>query len=182
MSYSQITIGGSGDPSLSGDLTTASASFGYGLGGVDAGSYKGFVGSMQKFTMNGQEFFELAATGQLNNHKLNAIISDSSDNEASVHHAVSFTAQNTYIGLPQMKVYNSINIRFLFRTFEQNGLLLYNPGKASDFIAVELVNGRLHYTLNLGYGAITIKDTAPERLSDNKWHQVRIMRVSKEYR
>ena len=34
-----------------------------------------------------------------------------SKREAGVHHAVSFTAQNTYVGLPQMKAYNSINIR-----------------------------------------------------------------------
>ena len=63
--------------------------------------------------------------------------------EETVHHAVSFTAANTYIGLPQMKAYNAINIRFQFRTFEPNGLLMYNAGKASDFIAVELVEGRI---------------------------------------
>ena len=56
-----------------------------------------------------------------------------------------------------MKAYNKIDIRFQFRTFEQNGLLLYNAGKASDFIAVEIIQGRLHYTLNLGYGPISIK-------------------------
>ncbi|QQP41499.1 Neurexin3like, partial [Caligus rogercresseyi] len=54
----------------------------------------------------------------------------------SLHNSVSFTVQNTYIGLPQMKAYNSINIRFRFRTFEQNGLIMYNAGKASDFIAI----------------------------------------------
>ena len=80
------------------------------------------------------------------------------NNEETVHHAVSFAAQNTYLGLPQMKVYNSINIRLQFRTFEQNGLLFFNAGKASDFIALELVNGRLNYILNLGYGPISIKD------------------------
>ena len=106
-------------------------------------------GSIQQFVMNGQEFFELASSGQLTNHKLNAILVES-NNDAAVHHAVSFTAQNTYIGLPQMKAYNSINIKFQFRTFEQNGLLMFNAGKASDFIAVELSNGRLHYILNLG--------------------------------
>ncbi len=77
-----------------------------------------------------------------------------------MHHAVAFAAQNTYLGLPQMKVYNTINVRLQFKTFESNGILFYNVGKASDFIALELVNGRLHYTLNLGYGPISIKDNA----------------------
>ena len=80
------------------------------------------------------------------------------NNEETVHHAVSFIAANTYQGLPLMKVYNSINIRLQFRTHEQNGLIFYNPGKASDFIALELVKGRLYYILNLGYGPIAIKD------------------------
>jgi hypothetical protein len=73
--------------------------------------------------------------------------------EETVHHAVSFTAANTYIGLPQMKAYNAINIRFQFRTFEPNGLLMYNAGKASDFIAVELVEGRIqviHFSVLFG--------------------------------
>ena len=90
------------------------------------------------------------------------------NNEETVHHAVSFAAQSTYLGLPQMKAYNSINIRLQFRTFEQNGLLFYNAGKASDFIALELVNGRLNYVLNLGYGPISIKDNTSDMVSDAK--------------
>ena len=58
-----------------------------------------------------QEYFELANSGQLTDHKLNAALVESK-REAGVHHAVSFTAQNTYVGLPQMKAYNSINIRW----------------------------------------------------------------------
>lgn len=143
---------------------------------LDAAS--GFSGSMQQLIVNGRRFFELASSGQLTNHVVNAILVDSNPEE-TVHHAVSFTAQNTYLGLPQMKAYNSISIRFQFRSFEHNGLLLFNAGKASDFIAVELINGRLHYTLNLGYGPISIKDNAPGSLSDNKWHRVIIGRPSR---
>ena len=51
------------------------------------------------------------------------------NNEEAVHHAVSFAAANTFIGLPQMKAYTSINIRYQIRTFESNGLLMYNAGK-----------------------------------------------------
>jgi hypothetical protein len=89
------------------------------IGGIDPGeliklttSAPGFIGSMQQFILNGEEYFELASSGQLTNHKLNAVLVESS-RDAGVHHAVSFTAQNTYIGLPQMKAYNSINIRWV---------------------------------------------------------------------
>ncbi|TRY78356.1 hypothetical protein TCAL_01738 [Tigriopus californicus] len=138
----------------------------------------GFVGSMQQLIINGQAFLELAGSGQLSNHKMNAILVESS-HEMSFHNAMSFSAKNAYIGLPQMKAFNSINLRFQFRTFEQNGLLMYNAGKASDFIAIELVNGRLHYTLNLGYGPFTIADTVQGSLADNKWHKVIIGRPSR---
>ena len=62
--------------------------------------------------------------------------------------------------------------RFMFRTFEANSLIMFNAGKAQDFFSVELINGRLHYTLNLGYGPISVKDETGSSLSDNKWHQV----------
>ena len=56
---------------------------------------------------------------------------------------------------------------------------MYNAGKGHDFLAVELVGGHINYVLNLGYGAIMIKDRSPEPLNDNKWHTVQIGRPSK---
>ena len=59
-------------------------------------------------------------------------------------------------------------------------ILFYHiAGKASDFIAIELVNGKLHYILNLGYGPINVKDQSAVTVSDNKWHQVSIGRPSR---
>ena len=55
---------------------------------------------------------------------------------------------------------------------------MYNAGKANspDFFAVELVNGHIHYILNLGSGVITLKDNCTEALNDNKWHTIHIGR------
>ncbi|XP_071747001.1 neurexin 1 isoform X2 [Lepeophtheirus salmonis] len=159
--YSQINIGGIEH----GDLITSTA--------------PGFKGRMQQFIINAKNIFELIKSGQISNHKMNAILSKDDNQIDSQHNSVSFTVQNTYIGLPQMKAYNSINIRFRFRTFEQNGLIMYNAGKASDFIAIELIKGRLHYTLNLGYGSLRIKDNVQGSLSDNEWHKVVIGRPSR---
>ncbi len=183
LSYSRIFIGSTN----SADSGNANSLFnGAVFGSTSSSSFspslppraEDFSGSMQQLIINGREYFDLAATGQLTKQESSASVVQSSP-ESTVHHAVSFAAQNTYIGLPQMKAYDSIDVRFQFRTFEQNGLMLYNPGKASDFMAVELINGRLHYTLNLGYGPITIKDNAGGTLSDNKWHRVSIGRPSR---
>ena len=58
---------------------------------------------------------------------------------------------------------------------------MYNSGKGNDFLAVELVNGHIHYILNLGSGVITLKDNCTEPLNDNKWHSIHIGRPSKYY-
>ena len=58
-------------------------------------------------------------------------------------------------------------------------LLTKFSGKASDFIAVELIRGKIHYILNLGYGPINIRDASSVNVSDNKWHEVSIGRPSR---
>ena len=58
-------------------------------------------------------------------------------------------------------------------------LLTQFSGKASDFIAVELIRGKIHYILNLGYGPINIRDASSVNVSDNKWHEVSIGRPSR---
>lgn len=63
-----------------------------------------------------------------------------------------------------------------FKTREANGLILYNAGRERDFIAVELVNGHIHYVFDLGDGPVRARDTSRSRLNDGKWHAVSIGR------
>ncbi len=156
LSYSQLFVGGIGGLGSNsngmngvGDHSYSHHSYSNGFEDDGFADPPGFRGAMQQLSMNGRHLFRLAASGQLTNHALNAVLVDTLAEE-TVHHAASFASQGTYLGLPQMKAYNSIDLGFQFRTFEANGLLMYNAGKASDFIAVELINGKLHYTLNLG--------------------------------
>ena len=67
---------------------------------------------------------------------------------------VSFTSHHTYLGLPQLKAYNMIDIYFQLKTSDEDGLILYNGGKGDDFVAVELIRGHIHYTFNMGYRKI----------------------------
>lgn len=78
-----------------------------------------------------------------------------------------------------LRLFKSINTLFLalqFRTRESNGLILYNAGRERDFIAVELVNGHIHYVFDLGDGPVRVRDTSRSRLNDGKWHAVSIGR------
>lgn|SRR6218665_282280 len=66
------------------------------------------------------------------------------------------------------------------RTVQSNGLIVFcgNIGSGKDFMALELVNGRINYIFDLGAGARTVSaghdPTAP--LNDDLWHRVSVVR------
>lgn len=95
-----------------------------------------------------------------------------------VHHPVTFKSKFTFLGLPQLRAYSTLNLYFQFKTMEPNGLLLYNGGKGQDFVAVELVDGHLHYVFNLGDGPRGVRSNTKATLNDNLWHAVTIGRPS----
>lgn len=95
---------------------------------------------------------------------------------SNVYHAATFRSKHSYVGLAMLKAYSNVFIDFRFKTLEANGLLFYNGGRRSDFIAVELVNGHVHYVFDLGDGPITLRDKARIHMNDNRWHSVSIRR------
>nr|CAD7395672.1 unnamed protein product [Timema cristinae] len=146
-----------------------------------------FVGSMQQFSFNGHPYFEMARSsgggygGQQTSGsaaQLRVTAKFGKKEHQLVHHPVTFRSKHTFVGLPVLKAYSATNIYFQFKTREPNGLLLYNAGREQDFLAVELVNGHLHYIFNLGDGPVRVRDNARNSLNDNKWHAVTIGRPS----
>lgn len=92
------------------------------------------------------------------------------------YHAATFRSKHSYVGLAMLKAYSNVFIDFRFKTLEANGLLFFNGGRRNDFIAVELVNGRVHYIFDLGDGPITLRDKSRIHMNDNRWHVVSIRR------
>ncbi|XP_067134301.1 neurexin 1-like isoform X3 [Centruroides vittatus] len=132
-----------------------------------------FVGHMQHFIFNGNHFFDMARNGQMTNSQVTAKFGKK---DHIVHHPVTFKSKYTFIGLPQLKAYASMNLYFQFKTLEPGGLLLYNGGKGQDFLAIELVDGHLHYIFNLGDGPRRVRSNTRNTLNDNHWHAVTIGR------
>lgn len=91
---------------------------------------------------------------------------------------MTFKSKFTFIGLSQLKAYSSMNLYFQFKTLEPNGLILFNGGKGQDFIAIELVDGHLHYIFNLGDGPRKVRSNTRTTLNDNHWHAVTIGKYS----
>lgn len=92
------------------------------------------------------------------------------------YHAATFRSKHSYVGLAMLKAYSNVFIDFRFKTLEANGLLFFNGGRRNDFIAIELVNGKVHYIFDLGDGPITLRDTSRIHMNDNRWHVVSIRR------
>jgi leucine-rich repeat transmembrane neuronal protein 1/2 len=89
--------------------------------------------------------------------------------------AVTFKSKWTFVALEQMSAYSRLSIYFKFKTLSANGLILLNAGKESHFVAVEIVNGHIVYSFNLGDGARRLSSRS-KNLNDNKWHAVTILR------
>lgn len=71
---------------------------------------------------------------------------------------------------------------YSFATRERNGLLLYNGryNDRNDFIALELIDGRLQFSYSLGANVTRVAlDSHPEALNDGDWHTVTVNYVNR---
>lgn len=142
-----------------------------------------FIGYLQGFVFNGHRFIDLAKTMGISQSgsspsypQIKVTGKFIRLDHPNIYKSVTFRSKHTYVGLPLLKAYANVYIDFYFKTLESNGLLLYNGGKKQDFIALELVNGHVHYVFNLGDGVITMKDKIKVPLNDNRWHSVSVRR------
>ncbi|GAB0092873.1 neurexin-1 [Sergentomyia squamirostris] len=140
-----------------------------------------FVGQIQGFVYNGNRYIdmlwslgtEVTALPSVS-FKLTARFVNSPP--GNPYHAATFRSKHSYVGLPMLKAYSDVLIDFRFKSLEPNGLLFYNGGRRSDFIALELVNGHIHYVFNMGDGPVTIRDKSRMHMNDNRWHSVSVRR------
>ncbi|XP_055385088.1 neurexin-1 isoform X9 [Condylostylus longicornis] len=140
-----------------------------------------FVGQMQGFVYNGHRYIDIVkslgpelSTLPSTTFKLTARFVNSPP--GNPYHQATFRSKHSYVGLPILKAYQAMFIDFRFKTVEANGLLLYNGGRRNDFVCIELVNGHIHYTFDMGDGPITMRDKSRIHMNDNRWHSISIRR------
>ncbi|XP_077395726.1 neurexin 3a isoform X2 [Festucalex cinctus] len=131
-----------------------------------------FIGHLQSLRFNGMLYIDLCKNGDIDFCELNArfgvrsIIAD----------PVTFKSKSSYLSLATLQAYASMHLFFQFKTTSPDGFILFNSGDGSDFIAVELVKGYIHYVFDLGNGPNLIKGKSERSLNDNQWHNVAITR------
>nr|XP_026689389.1 neurexin-1a isoform X3 [Ciona intestinalis] len=132
----------------------------------------GFVGHLENVVFNQNYLIDSCMDSSIQ-----CVTNASWGNSFIVANPVSFRGPDSYIALRTLDAYVSMNLFFSLKTTVQDGLLMYNAGSGSDFIAVEIVAGKIYYVYNLGNGP-QIMSVAPI-VNDNEWHDVRIIRDEK---
>lgn len=79
----------------------------------------------------------------------------------------------SYIQLKTIKAYHKVNIEIEFKSYVDDGILLYNQQKidgTGDFLTVAIVNGFIEFRYNLGNGVVKI--VGLKRIEKGKYHRV----------
>ncbi len=133
---------------------------------------------MQQLLINGKSYFELIHNGDLTD-KITSTVKFSRT-EMPHKYPLTFHDANSWLALPKIDALHALLVQFHFRTSQPNGLILYNEGQNSDYLAVELVNGQIRYHFSLGgTGGSSVQSKAKKKLDDNEWHLVTIWQATK---
>ena len=132
-----------------------------------------YVGHMQQFVFNRNDFFEMARTGAIKNIHTNA---DLDKRDTLVNFPLTFLSPAAYL-TTKLKLYSTFTIFFSLKTTQPDGLIMFSgSGGGKDFMAVELVNGHLRYIYDVGSGPRVVRSTYRRPLNDNEWHDITVLR------
>ncbi|XP_076874270.1 neurexin 3b isoform X3 [Brachyhypopomus gauderio] len=131
-----------------------------------------FIGHLQSLRFNGLRYIDMCKNGDIEYCELNARFGLRS----IVADPVTFKTRSSYLGLATLQAFSTMHLFFQFKTISADGFILFNSGDGSDFIAVELVKGYIHYVFDLGNGPSLLKGNSDSLLNDNQWHSVVITR------
>lgn len=145
----------------------------------DGATTNPFIGHMQNFYFDDHRFFEYLPPGfPPDGIDVITNINVTTDPIPLPIYPITYRSKDyTYVALPTLEVFDNLDLQFMFKTREKDGLLFYNDGRGQDYLAIELVNGLLHFSVDDGSGSTTqVANSAP--LDDNKWHMVHVKQTS----
>ncbi|XP_070763926.1 chondroitin sulfate proteoglycan 4 [Enoplosus armatus] len=99
----------------------------------------------------------------------------SSEFEAGDGEATSFSTPDSFVSFPTWSGASGAPrvLEVLMKTTIEDALLVFHPGRESDFIAVGVVKGYLKGVLDLGSGLEILENTQVQ-LDDDQWHRVKV--------
>lgn len=99
----------------------------------------------------------------------------SSEFEAGDGEATSFSTPDSFVSFPTWSGVSGAPrvLEVLMKTTIEDALLVFHPGRESDFIAVGVVKGYVKGMLDLGNG-VKVLDNTQVQLDDDQWHRVKV--------
>ncbi|XP_031718934.1 chondroitin sulfate proteoglycan 4 [Anarrhichthys ocellatus] len=99
----------------------------------------------------------------------------SSEFEAGDGEATSFSTPDSFVSFPTWSGASGTPrvLEILMKTTIEDALLIFHPGRESDFIAIGVVKGYLKGMLDLGSG-LEILENMQVQLDDDQWHRVKV--------
>jgi leucine-rich repeat transmembrane neuronal protein 1/2 len=128
-----------------------------------------FDGCLQQVKFNGNDLISLVGSANIfSNAREGCKFQETTDQQVAAF------IRSTYLSLPPWLSSNSSSVlQFNFRTMEKSGLLLFHGNVNADYVSIELINGVLMTTIQIG--PTTRKVSALiAGLNDNAWHSVLI--------
>lgn len=85
-------------------------------------------------------------------------------------------SKNSFLTFESLKQRHRFNIKLKFATIYEDGLLLYNGryNELHDFIALEIVKGKISFSFSLGENIGTVTINQKKKVSDGLWHTVEV--------
>ncbi|KAA8590288.1 hypothetical protein FQN60_014222, partial [Etheostoma spectabile] len=105
----------------------------------------------------------------------------SSEFEAGDGEATSFSTPDSFMSFPTWSMASGAPrvLEVLMKTTIEDALLVFHPGRDSDFIAIGVVKGFLKGMLDIGSGLMVLENTKVQ-LDDDQWHRVKV-HISSDY-
>ncbi|XP_075788582.1 chondroitin sulfate proteoglycan 4-like [Pelodiscus sinensis] len=85
---------------------------------------------------------------------------------------ISFFSSKSYVSFPLWNVQGEGRLECAIQTSAQRSLLLYNSGRAGDFIAMEIEDGLIK--AHIGRSKSRMHLSSLKTVSDNKWHSIEL--------
>ncbi|XP_044018032.1 agrin-like isoform X3 [Aphidius gifuensis] len=87
----------------------------------------------------------------------------------------------SYVRMNRLKAYHKFSIEIEFKTYAENGIILYDQQKndgSGDFVSLAIVNGYVQFRYNLGNGPVIL--TSSERVTMKNYHRIVAKRYHKD--
>lgn len=87
----------------------------------------------------------------------------------------------SYVKLKPLKAYHKLTLEFEFKSYREDGVLLYNQQKvdgSGDFVSLAIVNGFVEFKYNLGNGAVSIRSL--DKIQLGKFHRIILKRFHRD--